>query len=242
MFNKKAFLLNKVPYFYTNKKYQTMAKVEKIKSDIKHDENSIISIYMSEVLENNKEPLNVFSFCKKYKIDEPLFYTYFGSIKSLKQRIWIKFLENVQHVVQENSAFTTFSQKDKLLTFYFSLFEIFTLNRSYILFALESDKNQLNNLMQLKEFRKSFKQFIEENIETPFKNDKIANYASPVMSEGVWLQFIFTLKFWMDDTSPNFEKTDILIEKSITTSSLLMDQKPIESLFDLAKFLYKEKM
>jgi hypothetical protein len=46
----------------------------------------------------------------------------------------------------------------------------------------------------------------------------------------------------MDDTSPNFEKTDILIEKSITTSSLLMDQKPLESLFDLAKFLYKEKM
>ena len=219
-----------------------MAKTEKIKSEIKHDENSIISIYMEQVLENIQEPLNVFSFCKKHKIDEPLFYSYFGSIKALKQRIWIKLIENALHVIQENTAFTSYSQKDKLLTFYFSLFEIFTLNRSYILFCLESDKNQLNNLMQLKEFRKSFKNFIEENIETPFKNDKIANYASPVMSEGIWLQFLFTLKFWMDDTSPNFEKTDILIEKSITTSSLLMDQKPLESLFDLAKFLYKEKM
>ena len=96
--------------------------------------------------------------------------------------------------------------------------------------------------MQLKEFRKSFKNFIEENIESPFKNDKIANYATPVMNEGVWIQFIFILKFWIDDTSPSFEKTDILIEKTITTSSLLMDQKPLESLFDLAKFLYKEKM
>jgi hypothetical protein len=96
--------------------------------------------------------------------------------------------------------------------------------------------------MQLKEFRKSFKLFIEENIESPFKNDKIANYATPVMNEGVWIQFIFILKFWIDDTSPSFEKTDILIEKTITTSSLLMDQKPLESLFDLAKFLYKEKM
>ena len=119
-----------------------MAKTEKIKSEIKHDENSIISIYMEEVLENNQEPLNVFSFCKKHKIDEPLFYSYFGSIKALKQRIWIKLIENAQHVIQENTAFNSYSQKDKLLTFYFSLFEIFTLNRSYILFCLESDKNQ----------------------------------------------------------------------------------------------------
>jgi hypothetical protein len=219
-----------------------MAKVEKIKSDIKHDENSIISIYMAEVLENNQEPLNVYSFCKKHKIEESLFYSYFGSIKALKQIIWKKFIENVNNVTRENTSFSSYSQKDKLLTFYFSLFEIFTMNRSYIIFTLESEKNQLNNIMQLKEFRKSFKLFIEENIESPFKNDKIANYATPVMNEGVWIQFIFILKFWIDDTSPSFEKTDIFIEKTITTSSLLMDQKPLESLFDLAKFLYKEKM
>lgn len=219
-----------------------MAKVEKIKSDIKHDENSIISIYMAEVLENNQEPLNVYSFCKKHKIEESLFYSYFGSIKALKQIIWKKFIENVDNVTRENTSFSSYNQKDKLLTFYFSLFEIFTMNRSYIIFTLESEKNQLNNIMQLKEFRKSFKLFIEENIESPFKNDKIANYATPVMNEGVWIQFIFILKFWIDDTSPSFEKTDILIEKTITTSSLLMDQKPLESLFDLAKFLYKEKM
>jgi hypothetical protein len=219
-----------------------MAKVEKIKSDIKHDENSIISIYMAEVLENNQEPLNVYSFCKKHKIEESLFYSYFGSIKALKQIIWKKFIENVDNVTRENTSFSSYNQKDKLLTFYFSLFEIFAMNRSYIIFTLESEKNQLNNIMQLKEFRKSFKLFIEENIESPFKNDKIANYATPVMNEGVWIQFIFILKFWIDDTSPSFEKTDILIEKTITTSSLLMDQKPLESLFDLAKFLYKEKM
>jgi hypothetical protein len=219
-----------------------MAKVEKIKSDIKHDENSIISIYMAEVLENNQEPLNVYSFCKKHKIEESLFYSYFGSIKALKQIIWKKFIENVDNVTRENTSFSSYNQKDKLLTFYFSLFEIFAMNRSYIIFTLESEKNQLNNIMQLKEFRKSFKLFIEENIESPFKNDKIANYAIPVMNEGVWIQFIFILKFWIDDTSPSFEKTDILIEKTITTSSLLMDQKPLESLFDLAKFLYKEKM
>jgi hypothetical protein len=94
-----------------------MAKVEKIKSDIKHDENSIISIYMAEVLENNQEPLNVYSFCKKHKIEESLFYSYFGSIKALKQIIWKKFIENVDNVTRENTSFSSYNQKDKLLTF-----------------------------------------------------------------------------------------------------------------------------
>jgi hypothetical protein len=206
------------------------------------DESSIITLYMEEVLENGKEPLNVFSFCKNHSIEETNFYQYFGSFKAIKERIWVKFLENVIHIINENKEFSNYSDKDKLLTFYFSLFEIYTLNRSYIIQTLETENNPLKSVEQLKEFRKQFKKFIDNNIESPIKNEKVSNFTSPVISEGAWVQFLFILKFWLDDTSTNFEKTDILIEKSITTSSLLMDSKPLESLFDLAKFLFKEKM
>jgi ubiquinone biosynthesis protein COQ9 len=50
------------------------------------------------------------------------------------------------------------------------------------------------------------------------------------------------LKFWMEDESPAFEKTDIFIEKSVKASFELMNITPIESLIDLGKFLYKEKI
>ena len=40
----------------------------------------------------------------------------------------------------------------------------------------------------------------------------------------------------------SFEKTDILIEKSVNTVVDLLDTKPLESLLDLGKFLWKEKM
>ena len=219
-----------------------MSTLENVSSENNFDENSIITIYMEDVLESEIEPKNVFSFCKKHSIEETTFYAYFGSFKALKQRIWIKFSENVNAVIENNIEFENYSEKDKLLTYFFSLFEVFTLNRSYIVYSLEAESNPLKNCLQLKDFRKHFKQFIETNIESPIKNDKIVNYTTPVMSEGVWLQFLFILKFWMDDTSANFEKTDVLIEKSITTSSLFIDTKPLESLFDLAKFLFKEKM
>ena len=219
-----------------------MSTQENVSSENGFDENSIITMYMEDVLENEQEPKNVFSFCKKHAIEESIFYTYFGSTKALKQRIWIKFSENVNTVIENNTEFEHYSDKDKLLTYFFSLFEVFTLNRSYILYTLEAESNALKNCLQLKDFRKSFKHFIESKIDSPIKNEKIANFTTPVMSEGVWIQFLFILKFWMDDTSPSFEKTDVLIEKSITTSSLFLDSKPLESLFDLAKFLFKEKM
>jgi hypothetical protein len=45
----------------------------------------------------------------------------------------------------------------------------------------------------------------------------------------------------MDDTSKGFEKTDVLIEKSVNTVVGLLDTKQLENLFDLGKFLWKER-
>lgn len=44
----------------------------------------------------------------------------------------------------------------------------------------------------------------------------------------------------MDDRSKGFEKTDIFIEKSIKAQFDLIDTAPVQSVFDLAKFLWKE--
>jgi hypothetical protein len=50
------------------------------------------------------------------------------------------------------------------------------------------------------------------------------------------------MKFWLDDTSPSFEKTDIFIEKSVNTSFDVLNIQPLKSVIDLGKFLFKEKM
>ena len=73
-------------------------------------------------------------------------------------------------------------------------------------------------------------------------SDKVSKITKPIFSEGAWIQFLFILKFWLDDTSKSFEKTDIIIEKSVNTVVDLLNTKPLESLFDLGKFLWKEKM
>jgi hypothetical protein len=108
---------------------------------------------------------------------------------------------------------------------------------------LKDNKEGLKNLKNLKLFRNHFKDFIVtiiNNNET-IVSDKVTKITKPVFSDGAWIQFLFLLKFWMDDTSKGFEKTDVLIEKSVNTVVDLLDTKPLESLFDLGKFLWKEK-
>ena len=208
------------------------------------DDNHIIELYMNDVLETHEEPKNAFVFCKKHAIEESDFYAFFGSLDVVKQTIWVRFFENAVATIEKEKEFENYSDKNKLLTLYFTLFEILTLNRSYVLFSLKENKEGLKNLKNLKGFRNQFKQYIVDKVKSkpsePF--GKVAKVTEPVFSEGAWLQFLFLLKFWMDDTSKSFEKTDVLIEKSVNTVVDLLDTKPLESLFDLGKFLWKEKM
>lgn len=206
------------------------------------DDNDIITLYMDQVLLGEEEPKTVYAFCKKNNMEESDFYTFFGSFESLKQEIWNKFLENTISTLHNDESFASYSPKNKLLTLYFTLFEVLTLNRSYVLYALKDNKEGLSNLMQLKQMRLSFKEFVKDNIATEeLKSSKLSKITKPVYSEGSWIQFLFILKFWLEDNSKGFEKTDIIIEKSVNTVVDLLDSKPLENIIDLGKFLWSER-
>jgi hypothetical protein len=223
-------------------KIMATAKKPSAKKEIINDDK-IISYYMNDTLQHNEEPKNVYVFCANHSIEESDFYSFFGSFDSLKQEIWVKFFENAVASIEKDDAYKSYSDKDKLLTLYFTLFELLTLNRTYVLFTLKENKEGLKNLKSLKQFRNRFKDFIVDIIDGSANpvNEKLQKVSKPIFSEGAWIQFLFLLKFWMDDSSKGFEKTDVLIEKSVTTVVGLLDTKQLENLFDLGKFLWKEK-
>jgi len=207
------------------------------------DSQYIITKYMNYVLEHDRYPKSVYKFCKESKIKEEEFYEFFGSLDSVNKGIWNTFFSTTIDAMNNNKEYAHLSSKDKMLTFFFTFFEMLTLNRSYVLLALQYHNMPLKNLAQLKGLRMHIKHFAKELIETD--NDeklfKIAKNPVSVYSEGAWLQFLFLLKFWMDDESAGFEKTDIAIEKSVNTIFDLFDNTPLTSVLDLGKFLWKEK-
>jgi len=216
----------------------TKAKAKKI------TDNTIISIYMDYVLEHEAVPKSIYKFCKTNKIEESTFYEYFGSVTGIQKAIWNKFFTNTEQLMHKNGEYEQFSNKDKMLTFFYSFFELLTLNRSYVLFALQDDKSVMKNMEQLKGLRRHIKNFATELINdgNADKALKITKHNPQLFSEGAWLQFLFILKFWMEDDSAGFEKTDIAIEKSINTVFDVFDNTPLDNLIDFGKFLFKEKM
>jgi hypothetical protein len=100
------------------------------------------------------------------------------------------------------------------------------------------------NLLKLKELRKEFTVYAQAVLDKPFdlkQSPRADKFQSDSLREGAWLQFLSIFKFWVQDTSPGFEKTDVYIEKSVKASADLVYNTPLKSLFDLGKFIWKEK-
>ena len=203
----------------------------------------ILSIFMDSVLEHEKFPLSVYKFCKTNEIDEQDFYKSYASLDTIKYHVWQVFFDNTMGLLHKNKQYDSLDRKDRLLTFYFTFFEVLLLNRSYVLFALEGNESRMTKIGQLKKLRISFKSFASELIEEGNDNKTLSLAKHPVglFSEASWAQLLFFLKFWLDDTSPNFEKTDAAIEKSINVAFDVFDNTQLDAIFDLGKFLWKEK-
>jgi hypothetical protein len=204
----------------------------------------IISMYMDYVLEHNEKPKSVYKFSKINTISEKEFYNFFGTIESVEKEIFNMFYEKTIALLHKDKDYETYDMRSKLLSFNFTFFELLTANRSYVLLTLKESGNHLKNLTKLSSLRTTYLEFvantITEDIKT--KQEKLQNFQEKAIKESFWFQLLLTMKFWMDDSSPALEKTDIYIEKSINTAFELINIAPLDSLIDFGKFIFKEKI
>lgn len=209
----------------------------------KNEKLSIITAFMEYTLENDHYPKSVYKLCKENEMDEKIFYKFFGSLKGVKEMIWETFYDNVMSLLEKDTSFEIAKPKEKLLSFYFTFFEVLVLNRSYILFTMSGEEKIITKMGQLSSLRKKFKTFTSELIEDG-NVDKPSYLQHPpkIFSEAASVQLGFLMKFWLEDTSADFEKTDQAIEKSVQTAFDVFDNTPLSALVDFGKFLWKEKI
>ena len=206
--------------------------------------DNIISWYMEFVLENNHQPKSVFSFAKENNFEEADFYKFYGSFETIEDAIFSEFFHHTILILNKSEDYKNYDARNKLLSFYFTFFEILSANRSYVVYALKRVKKDLKKLKSLKTLKTEYTKYIEElNINRiELKQETLEKIQNTSIKESSWVHLMITMKFWLDDTSPSFEKTDIFIEKSINARFDLMDIKPLKSIIDFGKFILKEKV
>jgi hypothetical protein len=210
----------------------------------KYSEKDIISYYMDYVLAHDKKPTSVYHLAKTNGFDEAEFYNFYGSFEALEKNIFKVFFDNTLSALEASESYDSFDARNKLLSFYFTFFENLTANRSYVVYTLKPQKNNLKGILVLSELKKRFNKFISNlDIETlDIKDERLERIQIKALQESAWIQLMMTLKFWLDDSSAGFDKTDIFIEKSVNTSFDILNIAPLKSVIDFGKFLFKEKM
>jgi len=199
----------------------------------------LMDAYRLYYLTNGEAPKSVFVFCHENNIEEADFYNHFGSFESLEASIWQSFIESTVETLKQSPEYVEYNFREKLLSFYYTLIETMKHNRSYIL-ATYKKRNHSEILPgYYKGLRESFKQFISQLIENGLQNEEIKRrqFISDKYDEGLWIQFLFVVNFWIKDDSKGFEKTDAAIEKAVKLSTELMSESPLDSFIDFTRFL-----
>jgi AcrR family transcriptional regulator len=204
----------------------------------------IINGYIEYVLENGQEPASIFKFSKELKMKEEDFYSFFTSFDGIKSAVWGQLFDNTIQNLESQEVYKEYSAREKLLGFLFTLVEELKKNRSYLI-SLYADHKDLKKLLpkEVKSFKSKFKDFANEIILEGKETEEIAS--RPIISdrydEALWLQVWFVFQFWLNDSSPAFEKTDAAIEKSVNLAFDLMGKSAFDTFIDFAKFLYQNK-
>ena len=214
------------------------------KKEKKDHRQLILEGFVSHVLEHGKEPASIFKFAKDLKIKEAEFYNYFTSFDSIKSAIWVALFEETHRQLEEQEVYKEYAVREKFLSFLFTWVEELKKSRSYLLALYSNKVTTFKNLpTDTREFKEKFSDFASELILEGKETQEIASrpLITEKYDEALWLQVGFVFRYWLDDTSPRFEKTDAAIEKSVNFAFDLMGKSALDSFLDLAKFLYQSK-
>ena len=118
----------------------------------------ILGFYIDYFLENNKAPHSVFKFAKQYSFEEAIFYANFSSFEQIEKTFFTSLFQQTMDLLEKSEDFESYDARTKLLSFYFTYYEMLTANRSFTIALLKENKDKLKSVSKLSELRKQFKQ------------------------------------------------------------------------------------
>lgn len=203
----------------------------------------VLSDFVSSTEQTGSLPNSLSEFAKNQNYDLYQISKQYDSIQNLEQSIYQYFFEQTQNLLNQDPNYAEYETKDRILALYFTLFELFNANQIYIRLSLNNGLGLIQHRAKLKGLKSRFENYIHQLVQPLLPSLLPASLQqlliSPV-SEAMWLQFLSILGFWLQDTSGEHERTDVLIEKSIAASFEIWDAFNWRYTPDLMRFWLEE--
>lgn len=207
----------------------------------KNTGDKIVDMYIDYVLTEQKDPASIYAFAKHLGIEESEFYKYFNHFSDIEASIWNEAVVMAINSLKDSAEFSTYTAREKVLGFFYTFIEVLNKRRSFYVYSLGNNKMHFKTPEGLKTPIMDFaKEVIQEGLAGKELEER--KFLSDRYHEAVWLNTLFILKFWIEDKSQGFEKTDAAIEKSVNLMIELMGKSALDSMLDLGKFLFQNGM
>lgn len=196
-----------------------------------------------ELLEG-RAPHSVFEISKYATIQEKTFYKYFNNLESVRKFILEHLINQTLERLNEDESYESFSSNEKALALFFTLFEEFMNQRSYLIFKYISVKDVRHLVGDWESFFRQFNARMEQIIQEGKHTEEIVSrpYLSDYYAKGFKLVFLYAFRVWINDSSEKFQTTDAAIEKSVNLAFEFFGHSPLESIIDFGKFAIKTKV
>lgn len=198
--------------------------------------------YIRHVLINDKPPTSVYAFAHALGGVESDFYTHYNSFKALDASIWSDWFMDLLQTLNDDEAYAAYSVREKYLALLYTWVEILKKNRSYAQYQIGKLSPKNLHPAFLSGLRSAFRKWTDDLILEGKDTTEIVE--RPFVSQyekAFWMQFVFITKFWTEDESEDYQKTDTAIEKSVNLAFDLIASGPLDSMLDFAKFWIQQK-
>jgi hypothetical protein len=205
--------------------------------------------YIDYVLTHGEKPKSIYSFVKSLDISEAEFYEVYASFDGIEKATWVELVIETIDTIRQQEVWSEYSSRDKMLSFFYSFTEMLKKQRSFVVYTLKHHYSNFSTPECLSSTRPIFENFAEEIISEGLESGELVSrpFFSKRYKDALWTQFLFITRFWINDDSQGFEKTDEAIEKGINVTFDLFERSPIDNLFEYGKFLsrngaFKQRM
>jgi AcrR family transcriptional regulator len=205
--------------------------------------SKIRKAFVEYVLENEQAPKSIYKLAKSVKLKEEEFYEHYTSIAAIENDIWRGFFEETRKRIESEEVYASYSVREKMLAFYYTWIEVLKANRSYVASIYHEHKSSMKVPAFFESFKEEFHDYTENLILEGRETQEITErpYIVDMYPKIFWTQALLILRFWVKDLSPNFEKTDVYVEKAVNFAFDVMGKTSLDSAFDFFKYAFQNR-
>ncbi|MFM2375558.1 MAG: hypothetical protein RLZZ165_655 [Bacteroidota bacterium] len=199
----------------------------------------LIAAYKKLALEQGKLPVSKTEVVNAANSSLSDLDAMFSSLDALQEAVWVGYLRRTLEALEGSSEYVHYSVREKLLAYYFTLFEHLQEEREFVkLFAPKLGIWNYNPPF-LKGFKQAFLLFVNELLKEGSETGEIAErlMLGDDYTSWHWPQMLFLLNKWIGDESEGHAVSDQAVEKAVNLGFDVMGRNVLDSAFEFAKFM-----